>query len=58
MIIKLELLLLLSRLEKEDMKPSDSDGNRKGIASIKDGLITRVNFAVKIRAKIRGQIEG
>jgi len=45
-------------LEKEDMKPSDSDGNRKGIASIKDGLITRVNFAVKIRAKSRGQIEG
>jgi hypothetical protein len=48
----------LFRLEKEDMEPSDSDGNRKGIASIKDGLITRVNFAVRIRAKIRGPIEG
>jgi hypothetical protein len=34
------MVLALFRLEKEEMEPSNSDENGKGITSIKDGSIT------------------
>ena len=32
-----------SRLEREDMEPSESDENGKGIASFKDGSIAQIS---------------